>query len=269
MASHIIDVSRHFQFDRAQLSQPVLGEARNLAERVRETNERIPDGWPVGYERDLGRHLVPKRLGKTSDYDLGQIIPGFLTRSEKGLDKIDARPETELCLHALWTRPGAPPKELKRPDLDFLAGRIGTTLRWREMRTAQTPSGHRILFTAVPDIERRLDAFLNHFNTPIAPRDALLGAVDSYLHFLLIHPFRDGNGFAARALFQLFLNRHLGLRAPIFPIAPIYYRNLDLFQYGYLSWTLRADGDPLLGLFARVIDSLDTFFLDEVAHDPV
>ena len=264
----MIDLSPRFGFERAHLSDRAIEQGLNAQKRILEVNDLIPDGWPVGYEIDACKVVPPIRLREDAGADLAALVSGFQTRASKDLDKVSQRPELELCLHNLWdhcdivARPQAKP--LTRADLDFLAGRLGTETRWREMRSAITPSGHRLLFSAAANVEERLGIYLEHFNREPDHERVFVSAIDSYLNFLIIHPFRDGNGFAARGLFQLYLNRHLGLKAPVFPITPLYYRNLDAFQFGYLSWALAGDGAPLTGLFAQSIGLLADFFEAEV-----
>lgn len=262
----IIDVSSSFGFGRVRFSPSAIDAAGETENLIYKLKGLIPDGWPVGYERNLTRFSIDPNFDiDDPGQEICRIVPDFRSRPRKSSDSIFERPEVELCLYNVWQKEGLGP-HFKAADLEYISGRLSVDFRVGPIGTGRTETGYQIVFSKALDVPKRMECYLGHFNQSPCPGRTFLGAVESYYNFLVIHPLRDGNGYMARALLQLYLNRHLGLKAPILPIGPIYFENLLIFQLGYLKWALEDDGDFLLFTLCRTMNTLCDFFIDNYAR---
>ncbi|MEM6826430.1 MAG: Fic family protein [Pseudomonadota bacterium] len=259
----ILDFSQKYKSLNVEFSADAVRRSAQIVERIEDVNPHLPDGWPVGYEQEIYSRASQIAISCGRAYDVSEIVPGMIYKRSKSADKIYARPSPELCLFKLWHHDGGECPALTRASIEYLAARIGTEIRWREMYTTQFKSGHRIRFAAAAEIDTALDRFVARFNEPVSIDDVMVRCAQLYMMFLLIHPFRDGNGFAARALLQLYLNHAVRLKSPIVTILPIYYNSLDLYQFGYLEWSINNRGDHFVRSLADSIERLIDLYLIE------
>ncbi len=83
--------------------------------------------------------------------------------------------------------------------------------RSREMQIVSGAIGkERIHYEAIPPhlVKQEMDEFLNWFNNDEdGNTDLILKAAIAHFHFIIIHPFDDGNGRIARAITDMLLSR--------------------------------------------------------------
>ena len=124
--------------------------------------------------------------------------------------------------------------------------------RWRpgEIFVVREPTGERTYegppYDRVPDLIATTIEELEASDAPVLARAAM-----AHLNFVMVHPFRDGNGRMARALQTLVLARE-DIRAPVFSSIEEYLGRNTKSYYQILSdvggghWNPRHDARPWL-----------------------
>lgn len=111
--------------------------------------------------------------------------------------------------------------------------------------TTRFLSGHYIEFLRVCEIGQRLQR-LDHFvGTWLNRPPDIVAAICAMAEFLIIHPFIDGNGRAARLLFHLMMADRDHGRRIVPPLAPAIAHNRFAFISAMLACELDADIRPL------------------------
>lgn len=111
--------------------------------------------------------------------------------------------------------------------------------------TTRFRSGHYIEFLDPGEVDRRLQQLDRFVREQIQRPVNLFAAICAMAEFLIIHPFVDGNGRAARALFHLIMAERDGGRRVIPPIAPVIAHNRFAFISAMLACELLGDIQPL------------------------
>lgn len=226
-----------------------------LVTGLRRVNDRLPQGWPIGLERDLLR----RRFGAL-DLPVPVIrstrAAAILYLDSSATSHLRRRPPSELAARHLWERLAAGPIEV--PDLLAAAKLLGGLPRLRKepMRTTPFASGHMLEYAAPDKVPARLAGLLRRVNAPPSGADPLIHATGVYFEALLIHPLPDGNGRLARLLFQAALQRTIELRAPVFPLGPACAINRPLLIASYFAWEFDGDAQPLVNFIRATLASL-------------
>lgn len=79
-------------------------------------------------------------------------------------------------------------------------------------------------------------------------------AVFAYGQTVLSHPYSDGNGRLARALFTAVLARRAGLDAPILPLGPIMYANHKRLAAAVRTVGIAGDWSPLSDFLVEALE---------------
>lgn len=117
--------------------------------------------------------------------------------------------------------------------------------RSRAAFTTRFRSGRYIEFLHAGEIDQRLQQ-LDHFvRTWLNRPPDIVAAVCAMAEFLIIHPFVDGNGRAARLLFHLMMADRDGGQRIVPPLAPAIAHNRFAFISAMLACELDADVRPL------------------------
>lgn len=136
--------------------------------------------------------------------------------------RFDDRPATEPALRPLW------PKLMghtRIADIDnLLNALLGETSVHRQHRstTRYAHDGTRSVFPPVHEARGwlgRIDASEGSETDPLAQ------ACFAYAQTVLSHPYQDGNGRLARAMYQRSLGRSGLLSGPLLPLGPLVYAN--------------------------------------------
>ena len=216
----------------------VLADSYELEYRMAELCRQLPNGWPVGLELKLSDPLEYARIAAGDSTFLAGILS-----SDRGAvnDPKYGKIASELVLHRVWGFRSGSQKDIRwtTGELARLIGEGDQTRSTRCMATNaelllqieyETPS-------AIPRRLRMLEKTIQS-GSDLSP---IYFAVGVMMEFLVIHPYMDGNGRVARALFQLVLAARLNLPTPVFPLLPLMiYMRRQLYA-AYLAWELRGD----------------------------
>lgn len=219
-----------------------------LESAMQDVGRCLPRGWPIGLESELSS---PARYGEivmnAPDFLAGLIMP------DKGRhdDPKYVGVPIELVLQRVWRA-----REVARRDaaseIRELAKLLIGVESFRTMGCSATnlELGLRIEYETPQAIEPRM-RMLSRKILAESTSSAIHVAIGAMMEMLVIHPFDDGNGRVARALFQLVLADRLSLPAPIFPLLPLmFYQRRRLYE-AYLSWELRGDCSEVCSLVER------------------
>jgi hypothetical protein len=228
-----------------RLDRSTLMRAAIAAEQVRAVGQTAPPGWPIGLESNLLEIAWPDLSVAIDcrDYlrEMGiPYAPGALR------PEILDRPPSELGLVSLFQAMGEGP--LRRPDVARAVRLMGIEAAWRTSpaRTTRFSSGHYTEFADPVRCERRLDRLLESITKAGPAESALVRGTHAYFAMGLYHPLQDGNGRAARALFQCVLKADLGIAVPLFPLGPLMERNKRPLLNAKSAWYWDSDANPLV-----------------------
>ena len=134
------------------------------------------------------------------------------------------RPSPEPVLASFW------PLFVRGPLSDVLIDGLASALlgapakrRTHDCWSKPGPAGDSVQYPrpeSIPDWSRRLRT-----TTSLRVHPLMVASV-VFADTLLTHPFEDGNGRLARALFQGVLAQVAGLRAPVLPLAAVFHADL-------------------------------------------
>jgi len=187
----------------------------------------------------LARQLGMKVAGMVpSDRDVDGVVEMLLDATQKFAEPLTA--DRLFAWHASL----------------FPTGRSGMTKiavgAWRTdasgpMQVVSGPIGRTRVHYEAPSADRlpaEMGAFLDWFNDPAPPVDAIVKAALAHLWFVTIHPFDDGNGRIARAITDLCLARSEGSAQRFYSMSSqiraerkVYYQTLEATQKGTLDVT--------------------------------
>jgi len=248
--SRLLDISGTDLTALGRLDAATTGAAANAATRIARLADRVPDGWPIGFERELYQRTLP---------DISSGVPRGRLRS------LDVAFEDNLRVEVLQR----PPSEygvtslliamdhgcIGVGDVKRAVKLMGGTAIERNTIATTLPfaSGHRTGFVAPPIALPAFAAMLDGVVASAEPARSLIRATGVYFATTLLHPFIDGNGRAARALFQCVLKADLGMAAPLFPLGPMFEPNKELLLDAKYVWQLDADAHPLVRLVINCV----------------
>ena len=246
----------------SRLDASTLAHAAETAARVIRIATRIPAGWPIGLEA---------RLYETPPADISTGVPSGRLRAH-GV-RYDAslraeilnRPPSEYGVIGLFT--ALDDRPLEPEDVVKAVRTMGGAPVWRTgpATTYPFPSGH---VTRFPHHDRAHPAFHDLVRSVGEKGPCALGivrAARTYFETTLLHPLLDGNGRAARALFQCVLKVDLGMRAPLFPLGPFFEANKGLLLDAKYCWQLDGDADPLVRMLTNCVAARCTTWEAELA----
>lgn len=161
-----------------------------------------------------------------------------------------ARPGSETILSEFWsTMAGGPATDTLVENL--IAGLTGAPagVRSGQITSAPDRSGTRTVY-APPDIAAGWIDRVNAAEMTVG--DPYILACHAYAEVALSHPYSDGNGRLARAMFQRAFGRAGLLEAPLIPLGPLIYLNHKLVIHVLVRLGTTGDWAPFLALMARL-----------------
>lgn len=221
-------------------------------ERIETIKRVVPPGWPIGLEQSLLPIAWPDlpHEDECRDYldDMGILYSPDGMRPEV-LD----RPVSELGIISLFRAMDMGP--LRRADLARALRLMGVEPKWRvsPARTKPFPSGHYTEFADPKSRARHFERMLTSITRRGPGAAALIRAVKVYFTTVVYHPLQDGNGRAARALFQCVLKTDLAIDSPIFPLGPFLERHKRTLLNAKWAWHRDADANPLVQFIAEAM----------------
>lgn len=198
-------------------------------------------GWPVGFEMRCFESGAFEFSPASCCDDMAQRF-GILYRVPDNPRVVYERPHTELAALRLWSV-----KRLTVDDLNEAVRLLGGDPGIRDYAhyTMRYFSGHRIKYLTTTRVESELNSLIDRINAPPRGLDPIVLAICVMLHFLVIHPFKDGNGRLSRLLFQYVLHRNLGLRYPLASLYPAIESEKLCFLYYCLKWEIDSSPEEL------------------------
>jgi len=235
-------------------------------ERVQAVGRKAPSGWPIGLETNLFAIAWPDLSGAIDCRDyLGEMgIP--YTPGAFRPEVLD-RPPSELGLVSLFQ--GMDEGPLRRPSVARAVRLMGIEAAWRTSpaRTTRFSSGHYTEFADPGRSARPLDRLLRSITKAGPAGSALVRGAHAYFAMGVYHPLQDGNGRAARALFQCVLKADLGIAAPLFPLGPLMERNKRALLNAKSAWYWDSDANPLVRFVTEATIAYCDFYEAEWSRD--
>lgn len=160
------------------------------------------------------------------------------------------RPTSEPVLVDFWSRFENDQLALALADA-IVAGLTGEPARRRSGPIASSPDRHgRRTVYAPPDIAA---GWIDRVNaTEATGADPFILACHAYAEVALSHPYADGNGRLARAMFQRAFARASLLDAPLIPLGPLIYLNHKMVIDVLVRLGTTGDWPPFLDVMARL-----------------
>jgi hypothetical protein len=155
--------------------------------------------------------------------------------------RFEERPASEAALARLWPEPTSRSKAFALDALAFALS-PGCARRTAAIQVGPDSLGIRTLFPPPPDAgwaQPILDA-------EQALAGPLARAAFAYGWTVLVHPYTDGNGRLARALFQVSMARSGLISAPVLPLGPLVYANHRSHDLALRRLGVTGDWQPLL-----------------------
>jgi Fic family protein len=211
----------------------------------------------VRLERFAGRYDL------TSDRNLTDELTAFLQVRDDASDKIIDRSRKEIeAFELLLVGPGFSASMGRSEFIEWIQAIhhavTGCRSEFRRggMRTRPDARHNTIVFPPPQQMRALLEELHNQVTTVLADKPAL-AAVAAYVGLIHCHPFLDGNGRAARVLFNLLLSRATG--APIFiPLSYWSYLCRGSFVLKVRRAMYGGDWPPLLLFLQRTVTVLGT-----------
>lgn len=236
-----------------------------VAARVLALVDKLPPGAPIGLEKNFHARTLPDVSAGVSTGRLRRLGVTFV---DDVRPEIHDRPPSEYgVLHLFEAMSHGP---LTMEHLGTAARMMGGTAIWRDApaTTYRFASGHYTEFphplTAIPAFVR----LLSQVAIPNNPEAAVIRATATYFATTLLHPLRDGNGRAARALFQCVLKADLGVSTPIFPLGSFFEVNKTLLLDAKYRWQLDGDARALVRLLTNCLDAFCRTYEAELRATP-
>lgn len=161
-----------------------------------------------------------------------------------------SRPPSELVLTGVWSRLLGEPISNNLAD-EIVAALTGESAGPRSGKVASAPDGFgRRTVYAPPDVaagwvDRVNAAEANH------PNPFILASY-TYAEVALSHPYADGNGRLARAMFQRAFARAGLLDAPLIPLGPLIYLNHKVVIAALVRLGTTGEWPPFLDVMERL-----------------
>lgn len=182
---------------------------------------------------DLDRRLA-------QDLKIAAFAKGFKKSSQS---RFAERPASEPTLLRLWP---AMKGNTRYEDIDeLLTGLLGqpAVRRQHRSRTRLARDGTRSIFP--PEAEAR--GWLSRIDAAESgATNALAQACFAYAQTVLSHPYTDGNGRLARAMYQRSLGRSGLLSGPLLPLGPLVYANHHVHDRALQHLGHTGDWDPFV-----------------------
>ncbi len=159
--------------------------------------------------------------------------------------RFDDRPATEPALRSVW------PDLIARTRIadidDMLTALLGETSVHRKHRstTRYARDGTRSVFPPVDEAMGWLDLIEASERTETDP---FAQACFAYAQAVLSHPYNDGNGRLARAMYQRSLARSGLLAGPLLPIGPLIYANYRVHDRALQHLGSTGDWGPFVAV---------------------
>ncbi len=153
-------------------------------------------------------------------------------------------------LTGVWSRLLGEPISNHLAD-EIVAALTGESARPRSGQIASAPDGFgRRTVYAPPDVAA---GWIDRVNVAEAyhPEPFIL-ACHAYAEVALSHPFADGNGRVARAMFQRTFARAGLLDAPLIPLGPLIYLNHKVVIASLVRLGTTGEWPPFLDVMARL-----------------
>jgi hypothetical protein len=236
-----------------------------LLECLLALNSRLPDGWPVGLERDLLLSEQPKlSLAKVALHH--RLARAIRFEDRSGTDHLLRRPASELAAYRLWSV--LDQGQFTATQMGNISRLAGGASQLRETRAGTTPfpSHHRLEFLEPELVVDQVLGLLNRVSDPNPSLHPILHAVGIYFETLVIHPVVDGNGRLARLLFQGSLHRTLGLKAPIYPLGPALALHREYIVTAYLAWYFDENPKPVIDFAVATLQAMNKIILSRTAE---
>lgn len=236
-------------------------EASAVAARIATLVQKVPAGWPIGLERSLCDKSLPHVSAGTAAGYLKRCGIKFVDPQRS---KIPDRPASEYGVISLFERMDEGP--LLPEDLLTAVKLMGGNAKWCDatVTTHPFPSGHYTEFFP-PQLGRvALTKVIATVTEPGLPEDSLIRATRVYFAATLFHALQNGNGRAGRALFQCVLKADLGMRAPLFPLGPLFERNRESLLDAKHCWQWEGDAGPLVSLVCNGVDAYCSLYEQEL-----
>lgn len=238
-----------------RLNNETTDAALAAAERVARLAARVPIGWPVGLEQELHRKMLPDIAVGVPTGRLRRL--GVEFRDELRAEVMQRVPSEYGVISLLIAMDqGA----LNIDHIKRAIGLMGGTAVERQTAATTLPfaSGHYTRFADPKVALVTFAALMRRVTIAGPPIHGVVRATGVYFATTLLHPFADGNGRAARALFQCVLKADLGMIAPLFPLGPLFERNKALLLDAKYCWQLDGDANPLTRLVTNCVASYCT-----------
>ena len=165
------------------------------------------------------------------------------TRSSQA--RFDDRPAAEPALRSVWPDLMA---RTRIADIDnLLTALLGETSVHRRHRstTRYARDGTRSVFPPVDEAMGWLDRIDASERTETDP---FAQACFAYAQTVLSHPYQDGNGRLARAMYQRTLGRSGLLSGPLLPLGPLVYANHRIHDRALQHLGSTGDWDPFVAV---------------------
>jgi hypothetical protein len=167
-------------------------------------------------------------------------------------ERFSSRPVSEVVLMDVWP--------LLRQDIltEAVASRIAVNLtggpvRYRTAQISSAPDrlGRRTIY-APPHIAAGWIDRINAAEAANVNAGHFILACHAYAEVALSHPFADGNGRVARAMFQRAFARAGLLDAPLIPLGPLIYLNHKVVIAALVRLGTTGEWPPFLDVMARL-----------------
>ncbi|MGF1464115.1 MAG: Fic family protein [Maricaulaceae bacterium] len=227
-----------------------------LLSRLVERSDAALSKWTVAHpaaewtERGLAEALVRGELdlrfeteGRRADHPIENLRP-FSTRP-------DPRPATLALAEAISAR-RLSISQFERAVRALTDGAVTRVRRSGVRLRIHGPVPPR-RFCPAQDVGGHLDRLLDVIAAPSMERVGVQAAASVMGQFQAIHPFTDGNGRVARALFNAWLMAQGKLATPL-PLGPLIRHNNALNRSALFHAERSGTWDPFVGFCAMLVD---------------
>lgn len=196
-----------------------------------------------------------------------RTTPLLLTSSRRGFTKPYFRPCIEPILQSLWRNFQS--WSINDVVLDELASSLRSERAERRNQvvwSSTNGNGLALRFPDASDISGWADRLRGAAGLEVHP---ILAAAYGFAEIVLSHPYGDGNGRLARAVFQGVLARTAGMSAPLAPLGPVLHRNKQGTAEAVVTLSQTGDWASFANEIVRAIDAtLDLVEADRCRNPP-
>ncbi|WP_083783169.1 Fic family protein [Oceanicaulis sp. HTCC2633] len=194
------------------------------------------------------------RLAYQLEHDIKSIRSKYFKIEGGGpsLRRFFLRPSTEAIVHAYRNAftPGAGGVEAMEGLGSWLYG-SERQFRTNRAQTSRGPGGYRVVYPKTSEIEDclfiRENRQISDYHTP------LLWAIRRFADFNTTHPFLDGTGRTARALFIIDLMNYDIIAKPSLPLGPMQYLFSGELLKSYLNLYIKNNWEYFAGTIMDII----------------